>query len=136
MKPIALAGLLALAPLAAHAEGCAPEGGVEVASFEAMNQLMLDSDFAGFAGAIQQAVGTDVAEAMGQIGSIFADGFDGCTTIAQRVDTGGMVQNLVVFHGKPGPLFGYWMGMPDGDGYRVLSFNINTDLDKVMSLMR
>ena len=136
MLRFALAACLSLAPLAARAEGCAPAGGEAVPSFQKMNQLLLDSDFLGFVAAIHAAIGSDVSEPMHQVQGLFEEGFEGCTTIAQRRETGGMVQEIVVFHGKPGPLFGYWMGMVEGEDARILRFAINTDIDEVMSFLR
>lgn len=132
IKPVALAAALALGAAAAHAEGCAPEGGTVLPEVEALNQKILDKDFSGFAEGVKAHIGVDVAQAMNSVAQIFADGFDGCTTIAQRTDTGGMVQNVVVFDGKPGPLFGYWLAMSQNGKFRLLSFNIDTDLDAVM----
>jgi hypothetical protein len=91
----------------ALAEGCALDGGKVIGRVEAMNQMVLDLDIPGLVAAIKQQVGIDVAADMGKVAEIFADGFNGCTTIAQRVDQGGMVQNVVMFDGKVGPLFGY-----------------------------
>ena len=37
------------------------------------------------------AIGSDVSEPMHQVQGLFEEGFEGCTTIAQRRETGGMV---------------------------------------------
>ena len=135
-KALVTAALLAISPFAAQAEGCAPLGGIEIAKVEAMNQMILDLNFSGFATAIKTEIGIDIKEDINSIAEIFGDGFDGCATVAQRSDTGGMVQNVVIFNGKPGPLFGYWLSIPTEDGYRLLSFTIHTDLGQVMSSLR
>jgi hypothetical protein len=67
------------------------------------------------------------------VAQVFTDGFDGCSTIVQRVDTGGMVQSVVVYHGKVGPLFGYWQSYSKDGDFAMLTFNLNTDLNAVMA---
>jgi hypothetical protein len=136
MKAAILAGLVVLAPTLALAEGCALDGGTVIGRVEAMNQMVLDLDIPGLVAAIKQQVGIDVAADMGKVAEIFADGFNGCTTIAQRVDQGGMVQNVVMFDGKVGPLFGYWLAVPQGNEHRIISFTFHTDLDQVMGHLR
>ncbi len=136
MKALILAGLVSLAPTVALAEGCTLDGGVVVAKVEAMNQLMLDLDVAGFVAAIKEEIGLDLGDSLNGVAEIYSAGFDGCDTIAQRSDLGGMVQSVVMFNGKVGPLFGYWLSVPKGDGYRVISFTLNTDLEKVMANLR
>lgn len=136
MKAIIAAGIVSLAPSIALAEGCSLDGGVVVAKVEAMNQMMLDLDVAGFVAAIKAEIGLDLGDSLGGISEIYGAGFEGCETIAQRSDLGGMVQNVVMFNGKVGPLFGYWLAVPQGDGHRVISFTLNTDLEKVMENLR
>lgn len=136
MKAMIAAGLVSLAPAVALAEGCTLEGGVAVAKVEAMNQMMLELDVAGFVEAIKAEIGIDVAESLAGLSDLYSGGFEGCATIAQRSDLGGMVQNVVMFNGAAGPLFGYWLAVPQGDGHRVISFSLNTDLEKVMDNLR
>ncbi|MDP3195216.1 hypothetical protein [Tabrizicola sp.] len=136
MKALIVAGLVSLAPTVALSEGCVLEGGTVVAKVEAMNQMMLNLDVAGFVGAIKDEIGLDLGDSLSGVTDIYAAGFDGCETIAQRSDLGGMVQNVVMFNGKVGPLFGYWLAVPQGDGHRVISFTLDTDLEKVMGNLR
>jgi hypothetical protein len=136
MKALIVAGLVSLAPTVAFAEGCALDGGTVVAKVEALNQRMLDLDVAGFVAAIKDEIGLDLGDSLSGVSEIFAAGFDGCATIAQRSDLGGMVQNVVMFNGKVGPLFAYWLAVPQGDGHRVISFTLDTDLEKVMANLR
>lgn len=135
-KAATITGLLALLAGQAHAAGCAPEGGIEIAKIEAMNQMVLDMDFDGFARAIKDEVGIDIADGVKSVADIFTEGFVSCATIAQRKDLGGMVQNVVMFEAKVGPLFGYWLATPSGGDYKVVSFSLNTDLDEVMANLR
>jgi len=121
---------------AAHAEGCSLEGGVTVPEIEALNQLILDKKFSNFAAEINRYIGVDVAAGMDQIGSLFADGFDGCATIAQRRDIGGMTQSVVEFYGTVGPLFGYWLSAERNGKFELISFNMNTELGTVLADLR
>lgn len=136
MKTFVVAGFLALGAAAARAEGCPPDGGIAIDTVEAMNQMILENDFSGFSVAIKEKLGIDPSGGFGEIETIFKDGFTGCATVAQRTEVGGLVQNLVVFNGKRFPLYGYWLAIPEGAGYRVLSFNINTSLDQVAESFR
>lgn len=136
MKAVIFAGLVAVAPSVAVAAGCAPDGGVVVEKVETMNQMMLDLDVSGFVAAIKTEIGIDLADSLNGLPGIYADGFEGCATIAQRSDLGGMVQNVVMFNGKAGPLYGYWLAVPNPDGHRVISFTLNTDLQIVMENLR
>ena len=130
------AGLLFLSPTAVVAEGCRLEDGIAVPAIESMNQMLLDLDVQGFAAAIQDELGGDVTEQMSQLAEMYKDGFHGCTTIAQRVDRGGMIQNLVFFNGKTAPMFVYWMAAEDGGRYVLLAFKFSTVLDDVMVALR
>jgi hypothetical protein len=130
------AGLAFASTTAAHAEGCAPEGGEVIAEIEAMNQMVLANDMAGYVAAIKGYIGVDVTASIEQVAQVFTEGFEGCTTIAQRFDTGGMVQNVVVYHGKVGPLFGYWQFYAKDGGFALLTFNLNTDITAIMADLR
>lgn len=120
----------------AHAEGCAPVGGETVPEVEALNQLVVDSDFDGLSAKVGDYLGVNLGNAMLPIASVFKDGFTGCTTVAQRRDVGGLVQSMVVYHGAIGPLFGYWMSMTGPEGFALLTFEINTDLAVVTGYMK
>jgi hypothetical protein len=136
MKAGLAAGLLCLLPTVVLAEGCRLEGGITVAEVEALNQMMLDLDVDRFSATIEKELGSTDAEQMRQIAEVYKDGFHGCTTIAQRVDLGGMVQNLVFFNGKTAPLFVYWMAVDDGERHVLMSFKFSTVLDDVMVALR
>jgi hypothetical protein len=120
----------------AHAEGCTLDGGVMIPEIEALNQLILDKKFSEFAGEINSYIGVDVAAGMDQIGTIFSAGFDGCATIAQRRDIGGMTQSVIEFYGTVGPLFGYWLSAERNGEFELISFNMNTELDTVLADLR
>ncbi len=131
MKRIAMAAMLVLSAPMAWAEGCPPRDGATIPEVEAMNQMLLDLDFNGFAATVKQQVGTDISASMPGAAELFAKGFIGCTTVVQRRDIGGLVQNLVYFDSSVGPLFVYWRVVPVGAAHRLISFSVNTDMDKV-----
>lgn len=129
-------GLLAIGAGCVQAEGCPPEAGVTLPEVEAMNQLVLNNDFAGLAAAIKTQMGLDLGSGFSDLQKVYAAGFEGCATVVQRTDVGGMIQSVIVFDGKVGPLYGYWLAVPKGEGHRLLSFNLNTSLDVVMAGLR
>lgn len=132
-KKLALAAGMVLAVSGASwAAGCAPDGGEAIDEIEAMNQMVLDQDYAGYAAAVKGYINVDVSSSLDQIAQVFAEGFEGCTTVAQRRDTGGLVQSVVVYRGKVGPLFGYWQSYQKDGAFALLTFNLNTDIDAVM----
>jgi hypothetical protein len=136
MKAGLVAGSLALMPALALAEGCALSGGVVLSKVEALNQLMLDLDLARFAARVEAELGGQITGEMTEVAEIYAEGFDGCVTFAQRVDQGGMVQNLVMFEGKTAPLYLYWLAVKEGEREVLMSLQFSTDLDDVMAKLR
>ena len=136
MRGFIVAWLIGLTPTVGFAEGCSLEGGTTLVKVEAMNQMMLDRKVDRFSAMIKAELGGDVANQMGRLAEMYKDGFHGCATIAQRVDIGGMVQNVVFFNGKSAPLFIYWMAVAESDREVLLSFKFSTNLDEVMSALR
>jgi hypothetical protein len=136
MKVGVAAGLLCLAPTIALAEGCSLADGITVTKVEALNQMMLDLDIDRFSETVRQELGGDIADQMSQLSEMFQDGFHGCATIVQRVDRGGMVQNLVMFDGKVGPLYFYWAAVKEGEREVILFLRFSTSLGDVMAELR
>lgn len=133
LKTLAAVVVLAVSgPVMARAEGCAIAGAEPIPEIEALNQILLNRDFTGLATAVNDQIGVNISDGMQKIAALFAAGFDGCTTIAQRRDTGGLVQSVIVFHGKVGPLFMYWRSATYEGKFVLLSFSLNTDMDSVM----
>lgn len=133
IRNLALSGLFIAGSVSgALAEGCAPKNGIAITKIEAMNQMMVNMDLQGFAAGILAEIGVDLTGSMGGVADIFANGFQNCATIAQRVDVGGMVQSVVVYNADVGPLFAYWMAVPASGDYRILSFTFDTELDAVL----
>lgn len=129
-------GALMLSGGLAHAQGCPPVGGETIAEIEELNQLVVDSKFEDLEARVGTYLGMDMDNMMFPLASIYADGFTGCTTVAQRSEVGGLVQTMVVYDGAVGPLFGYWMSMTGVTGFRLLTFDLNTDLTVVTDRMK
>ena len=101
MKALIVAGLVSLAPTVAFAEGCALDGGTVVAKVEALNQMMLELDVAGFVAAIKDEIGLDLGESLSGVSEIFAAGFDGCW--GKPVDLQAILAELARRSGQPVP---------------------------------
>ena len=74
-----------------------------------------------------------------QVRAAAPNGFDSCQTFVQRLDTGGMVQEVTSFVTSDGgtQIFVYALGMPNEAGdIRLHKVNFNTDIDEVLSLLR
>ena len=70
------------------------------------------------------------------LAAAFPGGFKGCITIAQRVDTGGMVQKIVTFDTGSVPLFAWWMIVPTASGDLPVHFMFASDVEEAMQLLR
>ena len=133
--PLAL--LLALATLGpAHAEGCPPKDGKVIPVVEEMNALIVAGKFQPFVEEARSVMGVDWSEAIDPLAAAFSGGFKGCTTIAQRVETGGMVQEIVTFDTGSVPLFAYWMIIPTASGDLPVHFMFASDVEEAMQLLR
>ncbi len=129
-----LAALLAATAGTAHAQACAFSGDTVQPDIDSFNQMMLDDRYDDFTAAMQASMGTDLTETMAQLVQIYPGGFSACTTIAQRSDVGGMVQELVIFDSANGPLFIYWAYVAGPDGFRLLAYSIDSDSDAIDKL--
>jgi hypothetical protein len=130
----ALAILTAITPgPAAWAQGCPPADGKTIALVEELNQRLLDEDFLGFAQQIEAAMGMNIRGGIESISKTYTGGFDACTTVLQRSDTGGMVQAVVMYRGAVGPLFGFFRTVEAEGATRLVSFSLNGSIDEVMA---
>ncbi len=120
----------------AHAAGCALEGGEPIAEIEELHQLLLDQEYPVFAERIQALTNVSAGEGMQNVANAFPGGFQGCTTILQRRDVGGMVQSFVVFYSASGPLFVYWWSATINGEFKVFNFYLNNEPSKVLERMR
>lgn len=126
-----LLGLLAIfsaLPTFAIAQGCPPIGGTANPTLEALNEFLLNGDYAKFTDGVRSAAKGKITLDMTPISNIFPDGLDSCTTIAQRSDPAGMSQHLVIFRGKGQPLFVYWRIVPWTSGFILQTIKLDTSL--------
>lgn len=120
----------------AQAEGCAPPDGVAVPRVELLNQMVLDQNFLGFAKSVEADTGQNVRGGLNSIATTFEAGFDGCTTLVQRRDVGGMVQSVVMYHGKAGPLFGFFRTAEIKGEVKLVTFSLNTSSEEILEKLR
>ncbi len=121
---------------AALAQGCPPADGLAIPVVEQLNQMVLDSDFAGVATVIQQTIGMNIRGGIENIAQTYAAGFDSCTTVLQRADTGGMVQVVVMYESSVGPFFGFYRTVEVAGEARLVSFTLSPKLDEVMEKVK
>ena len=137
-----ITGALALSAGAAVAEPvCTLEGGQEFAEMEAAKAQFLTGDFDGFLQTMQQDLGSNVdalREPLQNLAGFVPDGFESCRTIAQRVDTGGMVQEVTTFNidGESFPFSVYLLAFPGSDRMRFGYVNFNTGIWSVVESLR
>jgi hypothetical protein len=120
-------------PGSVWAEGCPPAGGIAFSHLEALNQKLLDGDFAGFTSGVAEESNGLLDFDMSSVANIFPAGFDSCATVAQRIEPAGMVQHFVVFRSSIGPLYVYLRVMPTPTGILLQSIRMNTDLDDAIA---
>jgi hypothetical protein len=118
---------------------CAFTGPTVFPEMETAKVAFLAGDYAGFfALAAAQMPNTDGVALMAGIAEAVPDGFASCTTVVQREDVGGLVQEITLFQlpeGK-GPISVYVQSALI-DGQRViLQFSFNTSLDAVLEKLR
>jgi hypothetical protein len=131
---LAVAGLAA-GPL--WAESCLMGQATPIPELEAINAALVAGDYAQFTTLAKASGGIDAAPLATSLQGAFPDGFDGCVTVLQRKDIGGMVQSVVYFHGGETALNVYWLSATEGGAFSLLSVNMNSDdLDKSLAKLR
>lgn len=135
----AILSLVTAASASAQGTGCAFTGTTVFPELEAAEVAFLGGEYAQFAGLIGAAMPQlDVEALIAPLSEAVPDGFASCTTVLQREDVGGMVQELTVFT------------VPDGAGLvvlyaqsalidgtrRVLQFSFDSDLTKMLALLK
>lgn len=131
-RMVSAAALTLILANSVAAAGCPAKDGTEFPGIEVMNQQLVDGDYAALTAAISEGSSGGINLDLAPIEALFPDGFDACTTVAQRYYEGGMTQNIVVFRSAVGPLFVYWYLVPVGDGYLVHTVSLNTDPNPVL----
>lgn len=132
---------LALAVLAGPAfaqEPCPPAGGQAFAVLEAAKSEFLTGDYAAFHGRLARFIrGTDFQQLFNPLIVAAPQGFPSCTTVLQRVETGGMVQEVILFELSDGfPLGLYLLAAPVRGELSFLSFKYSTSIGDVMDELR
>lgn len=106
---------------------------------EESKALFLKGDFRGYLATVDTFFpDLDYGPLFEPLSALAPDGFDGCTTIAQRVDTGGMVQEITLFDlpGDQGPLSLYMAAGPVEGELTVLLFSFNGKLSVILDKLR
>lgn len=137
LKKLFFAAVLAAGPAVAQSE-CPPQGGIQVPLFEAAKQDFLKGDYRGFHQKITTVIkNTDYDKLFNPLIVGAPNGFSTCSTILQRVETGGMVQEVVLYMLPGGTTLGvYLMGGPVDGQMHVLSFQFSTAIGDVLEKLR
>jgi hypothetical protein len=121
-----------LIPGMSNALGCPAKDGTEIPGLEAMNAHLLDGDYQAFAAAVKKGSNDQISLDMSGIESVFPEGFDTCTTIAQRYEPAGLNQSLVVFRHEGKGLYAYWLLLPAKGGMVLHTISLDTDPNEIL----
>ncbi len=126
-------------PAFAQDSVCDPAGGQVIAEFEEAKDKFLRGNFVGFQQVMAKTLGKSteaLKQPLQRLSSALPDGFTACHIIAQRIDVGGVVQEVVAFDMEQSkfPITLYLLGIPTKDGLLIgnVSFDANPSnvLDK------
>jgi hypothetical protein len=118
---------------------CAFTGPTVFPEMEAAKAAFLAGDYPGFFTLVGELMpNTDGTALMAELAASVPDGFASCTTIAQREDVGGLVQEVTLFSLSDGQGYiGLYMQSALADGRRlVLQFSFNSTLTAVLDDLR
>jgi hypothetical protein len=118
----------------AFAQGCPPDEAVIRLEVEQLNQLIMDADYDGV-GVVLSNASVDGAPITELLKTNFPQGFESCTTLVQREDSGTLKQSAVVFTSGTNTLYVYWRSVYVGDDFVMLNTFISTEPDKVFAKM-
>lgn len=140
MRSTAIAyGLIAatFCAMPALAEGpvCALAQGTAIPEIEALNALVLAAKFDEVTAALSVRMGGLAPDLLDALAAAYPQPFTSCTTLVQRGEDGGLVQEIVVFEGTL-PLFVYWVSGPMGGEIGPLSFNMNSNFAEVLQSLQ
>ncbi|MEO0389442.1 MAG: hypothetical protein AAF218_00735 [Pseudomonadota bacterium] len=141
MKHIVLAAALSLpAPLFAQSV-CAMGGAPVEPAFETAKSAFLSGNFDAFARATTVLMPKGPAafgDSMQRLKELFPEGFEGCQTVAQRRDAGGMVQEVTTFNiaGALGPMSLYLLAAPLRGEMKISYVYFNTTMNDVFDRLR
>ncbi|MGL5009572.1 MAG: hypothetical protein ACRC6I_06785 [Paracoccaceae bacterium] len=142
MRSFRLAGLMTLLSMTAacaQEPSCAFTGTTIFPELEGAEAAFLAGDydrFVSLAGAAMPQL--DGAALTAPLAEAVPDGFSTCSTILQREDVGGLVQELTVFTTGDGAgiVVLYMQSALIGEGRRILQFSFDSDLNKMLALLQ
>lgn len=108
-----------------------------VDAFEAVKAAFFAGDFERFAEIGTAHINGGPASLGGgvmQLSAAFPNGFESCQTIVQRVDVGGMVQEITTFNvaGQTRPIAVYMLGAPVRGDIQITDLTFDTTLRAVL----
>jgi hypothetical protein len=131
--------ILGLTSACAQEPGCAFTGPTIFPEIEAAEAAFLAGDYDGFVGLVAAGMPQlDSAALIAPLQEAVPNGFSSCTTILQREDVGGLVQELTVFTAPDGAglvVLYAQSALVDGSR-RILQFSFDTDLNKMLALLK
>ncbi|MGL4321711.1 MAG: hypothetical protein ACRCS3_12695 [Paracoccaceae bacterium] len=139
MRIAAALSLLSMTSACAQEPGCAFTGATIYPEIEAAEVAFLAGNYEGFVGLVAAGMPQlDAAALIAPLQEAVPNGFASCTTILQREDVGGLVQELTVFTAPEGAglvVLYTQSALVDGSR-RILQFSFDTDLNKMMLLLK
>lgn len=120
---------------------CTMNGAVPVPKFEEAKAAFLASDYVSFENIAGELLGerkSILTGPLNQLDRALPDDYDGCETIVQRRDAGGMVQEVTNFT-YPGQDFTvaiYLMGMPVRGEMKVGLVVFHSELEEVLNYLK
>lgn len=135
----AVLSLLCMTSACAQQPGCAFTGPTIFPEIEGAEVAFLAGSYSGFVGLVAAGMAQPDADALiAPLVEALPDGFTSCTTMLQREDVGGLVQELTVFtapEGKGTVVLYLQSALIDGNR-RVLQFSFDSDLNKMLALLQ
>lgn len=119
---------------------CTLDGGVGTPVFDASKRAFLSGDFGEFlrVATLRMSENLDsLNEPIKRLTELFPDGFIGCRVVAQRVDIGGMIQEVITFETKANfPMSLYLLAIPMRGQLEITYLNFNTEFNMIIDQLR
>lgn len=122
-------------PAFAEAPVCALATGTPIPEIEALNALVLAGKFDEITQTLSVRMGGLAPDLLDALAAAYPQPFTSCTTLVQRGDDGGLVQEIVAFEGVQ-PLFVYWVSGPFAGAVGPLNFNMNSNFVEVLQSLQ
>jgi hypothetical protein len=142
IKQLLTASVFAAVTTTAQAQSvCEMSGAVPVPLFEQAKAAFLREDFDGFADVTTEVMGDNgraLDAPLKQLRGLIPNGFDGCQTIVQRRDVGGMIQEVSTFtlRGQAFPISVYLLAIPIRGEMKIGYVGFNTSLVSVLENLK